>query len=109
MPASWTSKPTRRPREPGIPTSEQLLAAPELAVLHALEAALAVSTRALLAAHPEIEEEDLAGSAPLVLAPAGWIAESALRLIDALEQSIQRYRTEVTRAHARGRVDPYPF
>src|SRR5438477_433980 len=58
-------RPRRRPggrMTDGLPTSDQLLADPELAVLHALGAALAAAQRALAAAHPELEEDDFLGS-----------------------------------------------
>lgn len=91
-----------------LPSSDQLLADPELAVLHALGAALAATQRALLAAHPELEE-DLAGDRPLELPGAGWIADSILTHINGLEQSIQRYRQEVQRARRCQLNDELPF
>lgn len=82
-------------------TADQVLVDPQLAVLHALEATLGAATWALLAAHAELEEEDLCGERPLVLDAEGWIAEGMLRLISALEDSIRRYHAEIARARAR--------
>jgi len=90
-----------------LPTSDQLLADPELAVLHALGAALAVAQQALLAAHPELEEEDILGSRPLRLDGAGWIAVALVTQIAGVEASLLRYRREVERARAQPHEDPF--
>ncbi len=91
----------------GLPTPDQLLADPELAVLHALGAALAAAQRALLAAHPELEEDDLLGSRPLRLNGAGWIADALVTQLAGVESSLQRYRREVERARACLHEDPF--
>ena len=91
-----------------LPTSDQLIAAPELAILHALDAALAAAHRALLAAHPELEEEDLCGDSPLNLDGAGWIADAILTQIAGLDTSIARYRREIARSR-RCPAMSYPF
>ena len=90
----------------GLPTSDQLLAHPELAVLHALGAALAAAQRALLAAHPALEEDDSLGSRPLRLDGAGWIADALLTQLAGVEASLLRYRREVERARACPHEDP---
>ena len=90
-----------------LPTSDQLLADPELAVLHALGAALAAAQRALAAAHPELEEDDFLGSRPLRLSGAGWIADALLTQLAGVESSLQRYRREVERARACLHEDPF--
>jgi hypothetical protein len=64
---------------------------------------------ALLAAHPQLEEEDLAGDRPLELPGAGWIADSILTHISGLEQSIQRYLQEIQRARRCQLNDEFPF
>jgi hypothetical protein len=90
------------------PTSDQLLAHPELAVLHALGAALTAAQRALLAAHPELEEDDiLGGSRPLQLNGAGWIADALITQLAGVEASLQRYQREVERARAHPHEDPF--
>jgi hypothetical protein len=83
-----------------VPTLDQLLVDPELAVLHALGAALAAAQRALLAAHPELEDDDFAGERALKLSGAGWIADGILTQVTGLELSLQRYRREVARSRA---------
>lgn len=74
----------------GLPTSDQLLAAPELAILHALDATLTAAHRALLAAHPDLDEEDLCGDRPLHLDGSGWIADAIVTQIAGLSASIAR-------------------
>ncbi|MFL5349970.1 MAG: hypothetical protein ACJ8AT_34775 [Hyalangium sp.] len=91
-----------------LPTTDQLLAAPELAILHALEASLAAAQRALLTAYPELEQEDLCGDTPLHLNGSGWIADAILTQSAALCVSIARYRREFERARQARLGDP-PF
>jgi hypothetical protein len=90
------------------PTTDQLLAAPELAILHALEACLAAAQRALLVAYPELEEEDLCSDQPLLLGGSGWIADAIITQSSGLSASIARYRREFE--HARqARLSPSSF
>jgi hypothetical protein len=89
-----------------LPSTDQLLANPELAVLHALDAALAAAQQALLAAHPELEEEDLAGGRPLQLDAAGWLADAILTHIAGLEAALRRHRGELHRQRCRA-GDPF--
>jgi hypothetical protein len=90
-----------------LPTLDALLVDPELAVLHALGAALAAAQQALLAAHPELEEDDFAGERALKLTGAGWIADGILTQVTGLEVSLQRYRREVARTRAQPHEDPF--
>ncbi len=90
-----------------LPTSDQLLADPELAVLHALGVTLAAAQRALLAAHPELEEDDFLGSRPLRLDSTGWIADALLTQLAGVDASLQRYRREVERTRACPHEDPF--
>lgn len=90
------------------PTTDQLLAAPELAILHALEACLAAAQCALLTAYPELEQEDLCGDRPLHLNGSGWIADAILTQIAGLSASISRYRREFERAR-QARLPGFPF
>ena len=80
------------------PTTGQLLAAPELAILHAFEASLTAAQHALLAAYPELEEEELCSQRPLLLGGSGWIADAIVTQISGLSASIARYRREFERA-----------
>lgn len=91
-----------------LPSTEQLLAAPELAILHALEACLAAAQRALLTAYPELEQEALCAEAPLQLSGSGWIADAIVTQSCALSASIARYRCEFERARLE-RLHHQPF
>lgn len=90
------------------PTTDQLLAAPELAILHALEASLAAAQRALLAAYPELEQEALGTDQPPLLGGSGWIADAIITQSVGLTASIARYRREFERAR-RAHLSPSPF
>lgn len=91
-----------------IPSTDELVSAPELAVLHALDAALAATRHALLAAYPPIEDERLCGDGPIRLDGSGWIADAILTQISALNASLARYRREIRRArHERFMTLPF--
>ena len=90
------------------PTTDQLLASPELAILHALEASLAAAQHALLAAYPELEQEELCSERPLLLGGSGWIADAIITQSCGLSASIARYRRELERAR-QARLSQSPF
>lgn len=90
------------------PTSDELMVSPELAILHALAAALTAAERALLAAHPELEEEDLCPDAPPRLNGTGWIADAILTHIAGLDACVGRYFAEERRVNGCG-IRPPPF
>jgi hypothetical protein len=90
-----------------LPTTDQLLAAPELAILHALASCLAAAHHALLTAYPELQE-DLGGDGPLQLNGSGWIADAIVTQIPGLSASIARYRREFERARL-ARLSDLPF
>lgn len=90
-----------------LPTTDQLLAAPELAILHALETSLAAAQRALLTAYPELQD-DLCCDTPLQLNGSGWIADAIVTQITGLSTSIARYRREFERAQL-ARLPDHPF
>ena len=90
------------------PTSDELLASPELAVLYALEAALVATERALLAAHPELEEEDLCAEGSPRLRGTGWIADALLLHIAGMTACLNRYAAEARREREPGHsADPF--
>ncbi len=69
------------------PNCDNLLGAPELGVLHVLEAALDIAILALAAAHPELRDDVQYVTVP--------VAEAALDVIDcarALGILVERYR-----------------
>jgi hypothetical protein len=75
-----------------VPRVDQLRAAPELAVLAALEAVAVATISALLAAHPELlaaDQDPLERT--LHVADAAAICRHAEVLVD----SIRRYRTDI--------------
>ncbi|MFL5344160.1 MAG: hypothetical protein ACJ8AT_05170 [Hyalangium sp.] len=90
-----------------LPTTDPLLAAPELAILHALETSLAAAQRALLTAYPELQD-DLCIDRPLQLNGSGWIADAIVTQITGLSASIARYRREFERARL-ARLPDRPF
>jgi hypothetical protein len=60
-----------------LPSTLQLVDAPELAALHVLEAALATVERALIASYPELEE-GLCLSQPTPLSTEAWLADAII-------------------------------
>jgi hypothetical protein len=88
-----------------LPEVLALVDSPELAVLHALEAALAATERALIAAHPELEE-GLHLDAPAVLPTEAWLADAVIAHITGLETALFRYRSHLK---ARGLLRPPGF
>lgn len=76
-----------------VPSITQLVDAPELAALHVLEAALNTAERALIAAHPELDEgfDPPQGN----LAPEAWLADAVLIHLTALESALLRYRARL--------------
>jgi hypothetical protein len=91
-----------------LPTTDQLLAAPELAILHALETSLAAAQLALLTAYPELQEDNHCVDRPLQLNGSGWIADAIVTQITGLSASIARYRLEFERARL-ARLPDHPF
>ncbi len=82
---------------PELPSTTQLVDAPELAALHLLEVALATAERALNAAHPDLDELTSTTQWPET---AEWLADAVLVHITALDTAVHRYRTHL-RARAR--------
>lgn len=85
-----------------LPSTLQLVDAPELAALHVLEAALATVERALLAAYPELEEAICVGQ-PSYLCTEAWLADAIIEQVSGLESALHRYRTQL---RARGLQRP---
>ena len=82
-----------RPRS-ALPTPRQIAETPELVALHALVLALELATRALVAAHPDLDGDE----APYWVTPTGRgrrsalrIANSASRLQGSIEQHIAQH------------------
>lgn len=90
------------------PTSDDVIASPELAILHALAATLIAAERALLAAHPELHYDDLWVETSPSPSATGWIADAMLTQIAGLEASLNRYTAQEQRERAR-RQHELPF
>src|SRR5260370_42454049 len=96
-----------------LPTPDELMEAPELGTLSALEAVLKASISSLWAAHPDLGDPEPApdqtrGS----LAPL-WLADTIIDQARALEASLHRYRVAVHRPLRPSSVasldDDFPF
>jgi hypothetical protein len=73
-----------------------------LQVLCSLEASLAYSRAAVLAAHPALVGEDASRHGPPVkLDAASWIADEILTHLAGLKEALGRYAVEVDRARTR--------
>lgn len=80
------------------PNPSELTETPELAILYALDAALHAAESALVAAHPELEEQGLSAE-PLPLSTRAAFADAMLNQISNLTAWISRYRAQSS-AHA---------
>jgi hypothetical protein len=98
------------PNAPHLPTPDELVEAPELAILHALDQILSLAPRVLVTAHPELADE----AAPFWVVEASKITKTAAGIVaDAhrLQRLIRAYRSaaSLTR-NQRSEVDPeIPF
>ena len=88
-----------------LPSTLQLVDAPELATLHVLETALAITERALIAAYPELEE-GLCLSRPAPMSTEAWLADAIIVHVSGLETALFHYRFQL---RARGLLSPPSF
>ena len=89
------------------PTPRDLAAAPELAVLAALQHILELSAFALLAMHPDLESEPSYLRPP---DPHAVLADQVIRLATRLEEATARYRAAVLAdLHRPDARDDLPF
>jgi hypothetical protein len=93
-----------------LPTPDELVDAPELAILHALDQILNLAPRVLVTAHPQLADPD----APFWVIEASKPSRTAAAIVaDAhrLQRFIRAYRTAVSLARDQRReVDPeIPF
>ena len=77
-----------------LPSTLQLVDAPELAAIHVLETALAIADRALIAAYPELED-GLYLERPASLSTEAWLADAIAVHISGLETAPFRYRIQL--------------
>jgi hypothetical protein len=73
-------------------TSDQLQTLPELAILVALDAVLQTTIRALLAAHPDLEEDEENPSVPQRMTAATCAADAIIQLSATMLDAIARYQ-----------------
>jgi len=80
---------------PALPTPQQIAQAPELVALYALMHALELTTRALVAAHPDLDGD----RASYWVTSSGQGRESALRIVNnasRLEALIERHLAQLS-------------
>ena len=98
------------PNAPHLPTPDELVDAPELAILHALDQILNLAPRVLVTAHPQLGDT----SAPFWLIEASKIAQTAADIVaeaHQLQRFIRAYRRAISLSREkREQVDPeIPF
>ncbi len=107
---SRSSKSHSAPNAPLLPTPDELVDAPELAILHALDQILNLAPRVLVTAHPELADT---GAPFWVIEEAKTTQTAASIVADAhrLQRSISVYRAAISIARdQRGETDPeIPF
>ena len=95
---------------PHLPTPDELVDAPELAILHALDQILILAPRVLVTAHPQLADT----GAPLWIVEAPKTTQTAADIVaeaHQLQRFIRAYRRAVSLARdQRAEVDPeIPF
>lgn len=73
-------------------TSEQLQVLPELAILVALDTVIETAIDAMLAAHPELIEDEPNPPIPAPLTAPACAADAIVQLAATLQEAIDRYR-----------------
>ena len=107
MASSTTPRSRNTPRlAPPLPTPEQLVAAPELAVLAALQHLIDVTTRALVAVHPELLDER---SSLRPLDAQALLADKLVRLAARLGDATTRYHAAALVSLQPVDTDDVPF
>ena len=77
-----------------LPSTLQLVDAPELAALHVLESALDIAELALIAAYPELED-GLYLEHPVTLSTDAWLADAVIVHVAGLQTALARYRLQL--------------
>lgn len=77
-----------------LPSTLEIAESPELAILYALHASVRVAERALLAAHPELEEVDLSAEL-LAVTPMACAADLLLLHLAGVDGAINRYTAQL--------------
>jgi hypothetical protein len=84
-----------------LPSTVEAAESPELTILYALHATVSAAERALLAAHPELEEVDLSAEL-LPISPMACTADLLLLHLVGVVGAINRYTAQLRRASAIG-------
>ena len=84
-----------------LPSTVETAESPELAVLYALHATVSAAERALLAAHPELEEVDQSAEL-LPITPMACAADLLLLHLVGVVGAINRYTAQLRRGSAIG-------
>jgi hypothetical protein len=84
-----------------IPTPDQLAEAPELAAIELLDAALELTSNALLAENGELAFDDFALETASPPAIEAYLADAIINQVEALKHALHRYRDYVHAAPAR--------
>ena len=105
-----STKSNRAPKALHLPTPDELVDAPELAILHALDQLLNLAPRVLVTAHPELADT----GAPFWVIEASKATQNAADIVaevHRLQRLIRAYRRAVSLSREkRAEVDPQiPF
>lgn len=87
-----------------LPSTLEIMQSPELPILYALLATVRAAERALLAAHPELEEVDLAAEL-LPVTPMACAADLLLLHLTGVDGAINRYTAQLHRGSEIGKAD----
>ena len=93
-------------KNPHLPTPDELVDAPELAILHALDQILNLTPRVLVTAHPQLADT----GAPFWVIEASKATQTAADIVaeaHEIQRLIRAYRTAVSLSRdQRAEVDP---
>ena len=80
-----------------LPSTLEVAESPELPILYALRSTVEAAERALLAAHPELEEIDVSAGQLLPVSPMAATADLLLIHLTAIDSAINRYSAQLRR------------
>ena len=85
-----------------LPSTLEVAESPELPILYALRSTVQAAERALLAAHPELEEIDVSAGQLLPISPMAATADLLLLHLAAIDGAINRYSAQLRQASLPG-------
>jgi len=86
------------------PSILEVAQSPELPILYSLRTTAEAAERALLAAHPELEEIDVCDGHLLPISPMAAAADLLLLHLTAIEGAINRYAAQLRRHQQLGQA-----